>query len=220
MISNLFHVNAVITARQFNPSVVSQLWLVDNGIILREEFETGKGSVFSDMMVNVASEKFSMLVTPDQVQFSPSQPPPNEDRIVEERLGRLIRTLPHTPFNACGLNFTWLLEDEQVTDLAKRLFFVSACPVHRAFDVEDSRFGGYMSKPALGGRLKLDIKPLTINLPNGESTERLQFAFNFHLDIPQTNKAVDVLVSQLANWNRAFEMTQETMQLLEKEIVE
>ncbi len=42
----------------------------------------------------------------------------------------------------------------------------------------------------------------------------------FHLDIPQTDKAADVLVSQLANWNRAFEITQETMKLLEKEIVE
>ncbi len=215
----LIHANAVVAAHQFNPSVVSQLWLVDHGIVLREEFEAGKGSVFSDMMVNVASDKLTMLVTPDQVQFSPTQPPPNEDGIVENRLGLLVRTLPHTPFTACGLNFTWLLDDEDVVEVAKRLFFVPDSPVHRAFEVENSRFGGYMSKPAFDGRLKLDIKPLTLRTPNGESTERLQFAFNFHLDVPQASSGVDVVVSHLANWNPAFEMTHEIMQVLESEFV-
>jgi hypothetical protein len=219
MTPNLIHANAIVAAHQFNPSVVSQLWLVDHGIMLREELEAGKGSVFSDMMVSVASQKFTMLVTPDQVQFSPTQPPPNEDAIVESRLGLLVRTLPHTPFTACGLNFTWLLEDDEVVSVAKRLFFVPNSPVHRAFDVENSRFGGYMSKPALGGRLKLDVKPLTLRLPNGDATERLQFAFNFHLDVPQTSDAVDVVVAHLAQWNQAFEMTRETMQLLETGVV-
>lgn len=215
MTPNLIHSNAVVAAHQFNPSVVSQLWLVDNGIVLREEFEAGKGSVFSDMMVNVASEKLTMLVTPDQVQFSPTQLPPNEDGIVENRLGLFVRTLPHTPFTACGINFTWLLEDEDVVQVAKRLFFVPESPLHHAFDVENSRFGSYMSKPALGGRLKLDIKPLTLRMPNGESTERLQFAFNFHLDVPQANAGVEAIVGHLANWNIAFEMTREIMQALE-----
>jgi hypothetical protein len=219
MTPNLIHANAVVAAHQFNPSVVSQLWLVDNGIVLREEFEAGKGSVFSDMMVNVASEKLTMLVTPDQVQFSPTQPPPNEDEIVASRLGLLVRTLPHTPFTACGLNFAWLLDDQDVVEVAKRLFFVPDSPVHRAFDVENSRFGGYMSRPAFGGRLKLDIKPLTLRTPNGESEERLQFAFNFHVDVPQASSGAEAVVAHLANWNHAFEMTREIMQVLESEVV-
>ncbi|MCF7960595.1 MAG: hypothetical protein K9M08_07620 [Pirellula sp.] len=219
MTPNLIHANAVVAAHQFNPSVVSQLWLVDHGIVLREEFEAGKGSVFSDMMVNVASEKLTMLVTPDQVQFSPTQPPPNEDGIVENRLGRLVRTLPHTPFSACGLNFTWLLEDDDVIQVAKCLFFIPDSPLHHAFDVENSRFGGYMSKPALGGRLKLDIKPFSLRIPNGESTERLQFAFNFHVDVPQASSGVEAVVAHLANWNQAYEMTREIMQVLESEVV-
>jgi hypothetical protein len=219
MTPNLIQANAVVAAHQFNPSVVSQLWLVDHGIVLREEFEAGKGSVFSDMMVNVASEKLTMLVTPGQVQFSPTQPPPNEDGIVENRLGLLVRTLPHTPFSACGLNFTWLLEDDDVVQVAKRLFFIPDSPLHHAFDVENSRFGSYMSKPALGGRLKLDIKPFSLRIPNGESTERLQFAFNFHVDVPQASSGVEAVVAHLANWNQAYEMTREIMQVLESEVV-
>ncbi len=40
--------NAVIVAHQFNPSVVNQLWLVDNDIVSRDGFQ--EGCVFSDML--------------------------------------------------------------------------------------------------------------------------------------------------------------------------
>ena len=39
-----------------------------------------------------------------------------------------------------------------------------------------------MSKDTLGGRLKLDVKPITVS-QEGEEVERIQFAFNFHVDV-------------------------------------
>jgi len=109
-----------------------------------------------------------------------------------------------------------LLEATDIVAFAKKLFFVSDSKLHNDFDSENCRFGGYMSKPALGGRLKLDIKPLTMKLPGGESTERLQFAFNFHFDVPQSNQAVEVVAATLKQWNPAFELAHQTMQLLEE----
>lgn len=216
MTPTLVNASAVIVAHQFNPSIVSQLWLVENEIVEREELKQGQGSVFSDMMVNVASEKFTMLVTPDQVQFSPNSPPPLSENLVEKRLGQFIRTLPHTPYTACGLNFAWLVEDDELPTHAKSLFFVPESPLHRAFDVDNSRFGGYLSRPFMGGRLKLDVKPLTINLPDGQSSERLQFAFNFHFDVEPVRGVADLMVEHLAKWNSAFTEAETTMKLLEE----
>ena len=57
--------NAVIVAHQFNPSVVNQLWLVDNDIVARDDFQ--EGCVFSDMVVNVNAKEFSLFISPEQL---------------------------------------------------------------------------------------------------------------------------------------------------------
>jgi hypothetical protein len=69
------------------------------------------------------------------------------------------------------------------------------------FDADDARFGAYFSKHTLGCRLKLDIKPVIIQA-EGESREQVQFAFNFHLDLPQ-EEVVATLLGHLRNWDAA-----------------
>jgi len=210
----LVNANVVVVAHQFNPSIVNQLWLVENGIVRRHEFRPG--CVYTDVMVNVATERFALLLAPDQVQFSPTVPAEQCQELVLERLGHLVDTLPHTPFSGCGLNFTWLLEDEQLPARVRDLFFVPNSPLHQAFDVENSRFGGYMSRPAFDGRLKLDVKPLVVQTPEQGPQERLQFAYNFHISVPRNNEAVGSIRRQLENWDLAFKQTEELMNSLEQ----
>ena len=62
-----FQANVVIIARQFNPSIISQHWLIKNNILAEDDFEDG--SVFSPVMVNVQSKVCHILVLPDQLQF-------------------------------------------------------------------------------------------------------------------------------------------------------
>lgn len=196
----------VITARQFNPSIISQYWLIKNNILAEEEFEAG--SIFSPVMVNVQSKECHILVLPEQLQFSPKIYPESEEHaLINSKLGKIIKELPHTPFIAAGLNFSWHVyqKDAPTGVLDRTLFFRDDSPLYQAFNTEDARFGSYMSKDVIGCRLKLDIKPVIINL-QGITTERLQFAFNFHLQLTEDNKVDDILYL-LSKWNEAREIS-------------
>ena len=211
---NLAQASVVIVAHHFNPSVVNQLWLADHDVVLRPEFQPG--SVFTDMMVNVSSKKFSLLVAPDQLQFAPRVPMEEQQDLLDERLAKLIETIPHTPYSACGLNFAWHLKPEDIASFSRRLFFVGDSPLHSSFDSDSSRFGGYMSCDKLGGRLKLDAKPITAKSPDGDF-ELMQFGFNFHFDLVQPNPA-EQIPAILSKWNDAFSISSEIMMAFEVEL--
>ena len=91
-----------------------------------------------------------------------------------------------------------------LSNLSRKLFFRADDPLCQAFNTEDARFGSYMSKDVIGCRLKLDVKPVTINLPEG-TIERLQFAFNFHRELTENN-GVDGIVDLLTKWDSAQKM--------------
>ena len=196
--------NVVIIARQFNPSIISQHWLIKNNILAEDDFEDG--SVFSPVMVNVQSTVCHILVLPDQLQFSPKTNSESEQALLNSKLGDIIKLLPHTPFVAAGINFSWHVNrnDMSLSTLSRKLFFRADDPLCQAFNTEDARFGSYMSKDVIGCRLKLDVKPVTINLPEG-TIERLQFAFNFHRELTENN-GVDGIVDLLTKWDSAQKM--------------
>lgn len=197
--------NVVVAARQFNPSIFKQLWLVKNDIVDEDDF--GDGCWFSDPAVNVETGRFGLLVVPPQLQFVPKVSPEEQERLIVEKVGAVVGALPHTPYTAVGLNFFWHLRPEvsDVPALTRRLFHVPEKPLFRQFESQDARFGGYFSKDILGCRLKLDIKPIL--LPSAEEEEKievLQFAFNFHLDVPQEgDDAVRCIHRQLEHWDEA-----------------
>jgi len=195
--------NLVITAHQFNPSIFSQLWLVRNEIVREDEFSAG--CLFSDQAVNVESEQFGLLVVPPQMQFVPKAPPDRQADLVSEKVGAIVRTLPHTPYNAIGLNFLWHVEPEHgdVAALTRKLFYDPDRRICQLFDAEDARFGAYFSKDMLGCRLKLDVTPITRQTQD-ERRELVQFAFNFHLDLPQeANQIIAAIDRQLRIWDDA-----------------
>src|SRR5262249_60735754 len=123
---------------------------------------------------------FELLVTADQFQFRPKVEPALQQALVENRVGRFVEILPPTPYHAIGLNFTWNLIPERtdVAQLTRQLFFVTSSPLHREFDTEASRFGGYMSKNLYGGRLRLGVRPATREW-GGRDVQYLILAFNF-----------------------------------------
>ena len=132
--------NMVIVAHQFNPSVISQLWLVRNGLL--EEGDFLPGCVFTDMAVQVNSEEFALMVIPQQCQFSPRVDRQREQELVIDKVGAIAKSLPHTPYRAVGLNFTWQLVPEggDVPTISRGLFFVEDRPLDREFADSSGRF--------------------------------------------------------------------------------
>jgi hypothetical protein len=114
---------------------------------------------------------------------------------VQETIGRIVEMLPHTPYRALGLNFTWHLTPDggDVAALSRWLFFIPGRPLFRDFDAPDASFGAYLSRNLLGFRLKLDVKPVTVPPSGTEAAQRLQLLYTFHADLPEGGEAVTTL---------------------------
>ncbi|MEQ9588028.1 MAG: hypothetical protein RJS97_08750 [Parvibaculaceae bacterium] len=210
---------AVIVARQFNPSIVRDNWLIQHGIIEADDLQPG--CVFTDMLVQLRSRQFHLLVAPEQCQFTPLVAPNEQQHLVVEKVGTIVRTLPHTPYTALGLNFQWHLTPENATveELGRRLFFVPESPIHRELDSADARFGGYISKDALGFRLRLNAKPI-MQVHQGQERHLVQFGFNFHLELPDNqDERIDAIEVALNRWNEAQAESERLSQLATTEDV-
>lgn len=187
----------VVVAQQFNPSIVSQAWLMQNAGMQADDFLPG--CVFTDLIVQVRSRQFHALVLPEQLQFVPVEG--NEQQIIHEKLGAIVRALPHTPYRAVGLNFTWHLtaaEGRNMPEFGREMFYRDDQPLHRNFTEAGAHFGGYFSKDSHGFRLKLDVKPV-IGPIEGGTEHKLQFAFNFHRDF--VDNAAAQLAESLLLWD-------------------
>ncbi len=202
--------NAVIAARQFNPSVIGQLWLVRNGILKEDDFCTG--CLYADTVVQVKSREFDLMVIPQQCQFAPKVDRAHEQGLLVDKVGTIARLLPHTPYRAIGLNFIWhlSLEAADIHSISRDLFFKEDGPLHHEFDIENARYGAYMSKDMWGGRLKLDVKPITVD-SDEKQTEKIQFAFNFNRDVVDEEDPVACIEQVLQQWNNVRDESSRTV---------
>lgn len=195
--------NVVITAEQFNPSIVSQIWLAKDGLVREDEF--GEGCIFAGTVSQVRTRDFDLLVIPQRAQFEPHVEPDHRQQLICEKLGLLVQRLPETPYRALGFNLVWQLvpQESAIEAVSRRLFFVPEGPIHRFFDVADGRFGSYLSKDSLGFRLKLTALPVTIETPTQERENAIALNFNFHFDLPEQGDPVKSILSMLGRWNDA-----------------
>ncbi len=209
MTARLVGANVVISAHMFNPSIISQYWLIRNNIIAENDF--GPGCMFSEVLANIQAKEFNLTVLPDVLQFVPIVDEEREQQLVVDKVGGIVDRLPHTPYRAIGLNYIWHLSPggRDAGSFTRRFFFSENRKIDKCFDTADARFGGYFSKDSLGARLKLDIKPITIRFPD-LSREMLQFSFNYHLDLADTD-AITRIQGLLANWANAKREASEIM---------
>jgi hypothetical protein len=202
----------VIVAQQFNPTIFTQNWLTEQNILGRDDLL--EGSLFSDFVVQVRSRSFQLLVLPEQLQFVPSVPGPEQQQFIQEKVGAMVNLLPQTPYKAIGLNFAWNLipSDGDIARLSRELFFVPDRPINRIFDTSDSHYGAYFSKDVGPFRMKLDIKPTLISV-HDLLERRMQFAFNFHADLD--SGAVSHIHDALRHWDDAVQQTERVVDAVE-----
>jgi hypothetical protein len=190
---------AVVVARRFNVTAARQHWLVKQGII--GENDLLEGALFSDTVVQAPTSRFMLLILPDQLQFVPTVPADEEQPLILEKLGKIVETLPHVPYKALGLNFSWLFKpvDGNTARATREMFFIQDRPLFKLFSEQDARFGGYLSKDHGEFRLKLNVTPMTVPHEAGEE-QCVRFAFNFHRDVEEDGAAADILRC-LACWD-------------------
>lgn len=206
MALRLVNSSAVVVAQHFNPSVTGQYWLIQNKIVLPQELQVG--AIFSDMIVQVPTRDFHLLITQESCQFTFPTPATDERRaeqqaLLKERLGTLVSLLPHTPYTAIGLNYVWHLfpDSETIGSKCRQFFFLPGKPLYTIFDQGDARFGSYMSMDWGGYRLRLDARPIICVLPDAPQTEVIQFVFNYHRNLAGTPNPSSGIIDALNQWN-------------------
>jgi hypothetical protein len=211
MTIELINRSVTIVAQQFNPSIFGQLWLVRRELMAAEEFD--QSSVFSQNLVQVIGKRFNLLVFPQQLQLSPSVDQAAEGDLIPQTISKIAGLLPETPYTAIGMNFIWqmLPANESIRRFSRRLFGRTDSPLYQQFCAEDALFGAHMSKDFLGWRMNLDVRPT--GTP-GSDEERLQLAFNYHLDLTASQNASATIAKDIMAWNAAKSESRQIVELL------
>lgn len=187
--------SVVVVARNFNPSIFTQQWLISKNVI---EDRTDDGQqIFTPQFVHITNNNFHLTVLPEQLIFEViNSPKETFVACVIEKLIPIVNALNETPFAAVGINFQWHMTDSEqtVTIISKRLFD-KGDGIYSEFNTADARYGAYMSKNFLNARLKLDIKPFTEQQQNDGNSpqEFIMSAFNFHKDLFSLEKQKELL---------------------------
>ena len=208
-LKKLISANIVIVAKNLNPSIFSQLWLVEEGIVGKGEF--GDNCVFTPLFTQIFTPTFQLHVLPERLQIVLIDKSLEEPTPIMEKISMLVQKLPHTPYIAIGANFLWFVAPDEPADpveFMRKLFMRPEIPLYNRFSSEDARFGAYMSRNVFGVRLQLDIKPHREE-KSGSVEEYLRFNFNYHLDLAHGDQVTQIL-GFLDNWSKMKQEADET----------
>lgn len=115
--------SVVIIAKDVNLSIFKPPWLLKNKVFLERELEGNV--IFTPPVVQIATDHFQFTALPDRVQLFLHDENLSSEKDIERVLGTIVKTLPHTPYTAVGLNFNYLIapEDErQFADWNRNIF--------------------------------------------------------------------------------------------------
>lgn len=196
--------NVVVLAESFNLSIFSQLWLVEHGIIRKEEIESGQ-AFLSPVAVSISAPAFDFLVVPDRIQVAAKRVAPDSGELFCRIIKGITESLPETPYKAIGFNFHSVVRaSDPNVGLAKtkELYLSSANPLADFYTSDDSRFGMYLSTTSIKNtRLRLDIKPSIDELGDFQALH-----FNFHYELENSLVKNEEIASILECWKEFLEL--------------
>jgi hypothetical protein len=210
MPANRLNRAAVVVANELNLSIFKPLWLVDQGILRREEMTDE--FIVSPVAVRAQTTTFELLIMPNRIQLRMLKSSDQDYEILSRIVGGIVSKLPHTPYTAVGLNFDYILGigSGEAFEVWNQHWFGSKFAAIVAKDVpQNVRFGSYVSIDAFGMRLKIDAKPIR-NTPSTDESrtslrpgeEAIRMSMNYHLDLKQPVDVGEILAC-LKNWPNA-----------------
>jgi hypothetical protein len=183
--------NVVLVAQNHNPSIFSPDWVQRHHIIDEPQEDFVHTPVFS----LYKSSTFQMVADPDRFQLILRVLSPSNLQALEGAITRLIQTLPHVPYKAVGLNFTWIATPEAPGEGAQRmdqLFLSDPIRLRSAFpEGSDVKLGGIVYNVSRRYRLRLLVEPKI------KTEENVRLDFNYHFDARSSDEALNAVSSLL-----------------------
>jgi len=172
----------ILTAQTFNPSIFTETWLDQNDIIPADDLVGLR--IFSPEVAQFQTAEVQVLVIPPKMQITFSiHEVPGDPELPRKIAAQTVKLLPHTPYQALGLNFDYFVAppaDHDFVTYNRAVLGSGDYKLLEEFASQDAKFGRYFSKDHGEARLKLDIKPVKAGPGN---KDLLQFSCNFHHDV-------------------------------------
>jgi len=178
--ASLEQASVVILARNFNPTIASQEWLLAKKIISAPV----TNFVHVPNLSIVEGQGVRFVLDEARLQLMSRQPDVPSLPKLATASRRFVRALPHTPYTAVGLNLRFAILTAGL-DLAA-LGRPKARSLARIFG-ENCHVGYKITFLHEGFRVAVDIPPST----NG--TEPARLALNFHADVTDAAEALERL---------------------------
>jgi len=213
LVENAF-AGIVLTAQSFNPSIFTETWLDKNGVLAASSLEGIR--VFSPEVAQFQTKECQVLVIPPKMQITfPIHRVEGDFEVQRNIAVRTIEVLPHTPYQALGLNFDFFVSfpaEKDFNAYNRALLGSGDYQLLQEFSSADAKFGRYFSKDHGPARLKLDIKPVK---GGPQNKDLLQFSFNFHHDVAQLDLAERAkrLIEFIRGWSSLREYSERLVKM-------
>lgn len=201
----------------FQVAEFDKFFFIKNGFFKEEEIKNMP--TFSPEIAQINIQDVNILITMQQIIITQFK--------LEGERGKDIALLfaKHSNLNisAVGVNFSWnLTPTENLEKETKKYFFNEGNKMFtKFFDTPDTMYGAYVSKDFMNGRLKLEIKPQLVNRVNiktqetNEITQVVNFAFNFHYQVPPKGEN-SKLLEFISDYDNFFNESEKIMALYGK----
>ncbi len=203
-------VKNIVVIGDFIPQKFDKYFFLKNNIF--EENEILETSIFLPEFCVLQTSFVTVQITSQQLIINDI----NTDKFYDmTSLTKKIIEYSDLSVSAAGVNFHFYKFSKGDTqNLSKKYFYNENNLINKFFDGDDVNYGYYISKNFDDARLKLDIKPATVqNLESNVSEKLIQFQFNFHVDF-QTNSK-DKLFSVIENYERYYEEAKKIITIYE-----
>ena len=207
----------VVTAKStLNPSAITQLWLVKNGLVEEDGF--AGDAVYAKAGTIVPTKRFLLMALPNMLSLQLARTDDEPAAQATVLMMPKIADLLGGDFGALGINFNVLIHPPEGVPFAEWDYRFAVPPLMHLPGVLDQspRFGGYFSFNFYQFRAKIDVKPFKVQDSGIEATqpalrvgdETIMATFNFHHDLSAENK-MDDIKGCLTRWTDAFHRTLE-----------
>ncbi|MBC7475272.1 MAG: hypothetical protein H7263_13355 [Candidatus Sericytochromatia bacterium] len=204
-------VKNIVINGTFSPQKFDKYFFLKNEIFNEGEIEDS--SIFLTDFCIINTKKIHIQITQQQLIITEV----TSDTLVSV-MDIAEKIIKQTEFlaTASGINFHYYkFTSDDIHQLSKKYFFNVNSEVNKYFSNDDVSYGYYLSKDFKGTRLKLDMKPATIQRADSGVNERIiQFQFNFHSDFTEQSNTKQLL-EVIKNYQIYFNETQQIISLYE-----
>ena len=214
--------NIVLVANDVNMSIFNPLWLLKNNILNEEELQNASPLTVTPVMVQIGTKEFELVVLPNRIQFNIRPGTKEVTASLNRVIGGIVRTLPHTPYSAVGMNFNYIAKPVSEENFAtwNQTWFESVLTSNvEKLRESNPRFGCYFSFDFMDTRAKVDLKPARLNVIRQDSAEQwtigeevIKANFNFHKDLVEGQDPVGQILSGFESWEGAKLLSQEILE--------